>query len=385
MTTTQLAVLLGLGAGAGLLVLLRELVGRVGRLPHPVFTAQRLTGTAGPGADLTRVAATYAADVTWATDLRNPAGGAGPTAAETTRLGQPAGIARARLRNAAGVGRATGRRNAAAGVTTPTTQPNAVGVTTPTTHSNAARVDDDGLAGQLGRVVLRRAAGSSLLHVPYRDLALLRRSVAHFLGERAICAAVGLVLPTAASAALSIGGARLPFVVPAVTGLVTALLLSYLPLYTVADLARAKRAEFRRAMSTYVDLVALERAAGSGATQSLESAARIGESWAFQRVRDELAHARWAGVPAWEALRTVGRELRLPELTDTGDVMRMSARDGATVYDVLRTRASAMRSELLTSDQARAGSRTERATAPLAATAVVFMLLLAAPVAMRIG
>ncbi len=308
MTTTQLAVLLGLGVGVGLLVIWRELVGRVGRLPHPVYTAQRLTGTADPGAEL----ADLAADVD-----------------DVTVAG--------------------------------------------------------GLAARLGRAVLRRGAGWSLLHVPYRDLALLRRSVAQFLGERAICAAVGLVLPTAASVALAIAGLRLPFVVPTVTGLVTAVLLSYVPLFTVADLARGKRAEFRRAMATYVDLVALERAAGSGATQSLESAARIGRSWAFQRVRDELAHARWAGVPAWEALRTVGRDLRLPELTDTGDVMRMSAREGATVYDVLRTRASAMRSELLTSDQARAGSRTERATAPLAATAVVFMLLLAAPVAMRIG
>lgn len=308
MTTTQLAVLLGLGVGVGVLVIWRELVGRVGRLPHPVYAAQRLTGTADPGAEL----ADLAADV-------NDVTGAG------------------------------------------------------------------GFAGRLGRAVLRRGGGWSLLHVPYRDLALLRRSVARFLGERAICAAVGLVLPTAASVALAIAGVRLPFVVPAVSGLVAAVLLSYVPLYTVADLARAKRAEFRRAMATYVDLVALERAAGSGATQSLESAARIGRSWAFQRVRDELAHARWAGVPAWEALRTVGRDLRLPELTDTGDVMRMSAREGATVYDVLRTRASAMRSELLTRDQARAGSRTERATAPLAATAVVFMLLLAAPVAMRIG
>ncbi|TDD66988.1 hypothetical protein E1262_20410 [Jiangella aurantiaca] len=304
MTTTRLAVLLGLGGGAGLLVIIRELVGPVCRLPHPVDTARRLTGAADPSGDLAG-----------ATDL-------------------------------AGAG---------------------------------------GLAGRVGRVVLRRSAGSSVLHVPYRDLALLRRSAAQFLGERAIWAAIGLVLPTAATAALAIGGVWLPFVVPAVTGLVTAVLLSYLPPYTVADLARAKRAEFRRAMATYVDLVALERAAGSGATQSLESAARIGESWAFRRVRDELAHARWAGVPAWEALRAVGRELRLPELTDTGDVMRMSAREGATVYDVLRARASAMRSELLTTDQARAGSRTERATAPLAATAVVFMLILAAPVAMRIG
>ncbi|MBB5787453.1 type II secretion system F family protein [Jiangella mangrovi] len=298
MTATQLAILLGLGVGAGLLLVLHELAGRATRRPHPAHTAARLTAPADPGADL----------------------GGG-----------------------------------------------------------------DGVRGRVGRAVLRRGAGSSLLHVPHRDLALLRRSVAHFLGERALYAAVGLAVPTAATAALAVSGVGLPIAVPAIAGPIAAVALSFLPYHAVADLARAKRAEFRRAMATYIDLVALERAAGSGATQSLESAARIGESWAFQRLRDELAHASWAGVPAWEALRTVGRDLRLPELTDTGDVMRMSAREGATVYEVLRARASAMRNELLTSDQARAGARTERATAPLAATAVVFMLILAAPVAMRIG
>ncbi|PZF86507.1 hypothetical protein C1I92_01500 [Jiangella anatolica] len=257
-------------------------------------------------------------------------------------------------------------------------RPGAAGRFTPSART-------DRLTDNLGRLVLRRGLAASLLHVPYRDLALLRRSVAQFAGERALYAVVGLIAPTAAAAALAIAVVRLPFAVPAVAGLVAAVALSYLPLYTVADLARTKRMEFRRAMAAYVDLVALERAAGSGPTQALESAAGIGASWAFQRVRDELARARWAGVPAWEALRTVGRDLRLPELTDIGDVLRMSAREGATVYDVLRSRASAMRTQLLTGDQARAGARTERATAPLAATAVVFMLLLAAPVAMRIG
>lgn len=298
MSTTQLAILLGLGAGLGLLVVLAELVARPTRQPHPVHTARRLTGTADLVADLD--------------------GG-------------------------------------------------------------------DGWTGRVGRAVLRRGAGSSLLHVPHRDLALLRRSVPQFLGERALYGAIGLVVPTAGTAALAVSGVSLPFAVPAATGLLAAVALSYLPLYNVADLARTKRAEFRRAMTTYIDLVALERAAGAGTTQALESAARIGESWAFQRLRDELAHARWAGIPAWEALRTVGDDLRLPELAETGDVMRMSAREGATVYDVLRTRAAAMRSEILTADQARAGSRTERATAPLAATSVVFMLILAAPVAMQIG
>lgn len=299
MSTTQLATLLGVGAGLGLILICRELIARPTRQLHLTHTAMRLTGTGVVSADL-----------------------GGETHHYTDRL---------------------------------------------------------------GRIVLRRAAGWPLLHIPHRDLALLRKSVATFVGERAVHAAIGLALPAACTFALAMSGIRLPFTVPVGAGIVAAVAMSYIPLYNVASLARAKRAEFHRAMTSYIDLVALERAAGAGTTQALESAAQIGESWAFQRLREELAHARWAGIPAWDALRTVGEELRLPELTETGDVMRMSAREGATVYDILRARATAMRNEILTGDQARAGSRTERATAPLAATSVVFMLILATPVAMQIG
>jgi Flp pilus assembly protein TadB len=298
LSTIQLGVLLGLGAGIGLILIFRELLGRPTRQLHLAYVAARLVG---------------------AVPAVNDPG------------------------------------------------------------NNSSSYTD-----RLGRVVLRRAAGWPLLHIPHRDLALLRKSVTAFLGERALCALIGLVLPVAVTYAMAVAGLSIPVAIPVGAGIATAALMSYIPVYSAADLARAKRAEFRRAMTSYVDLVALERAAGAGTTQALESAASIGQSWCFQRLRDELAHARWAGIPAWDALRAVGHELRLPELADVGDVMRMSARDGASVYDVLRTRASAMRSELLTGDQARAGARTERATAPLAVTAVLFMLILATPMAMQI-
>ncbi|PSL05299.1 type II secretion system (T2SS) protein F [Haloactinopolyspora alba] len=297
-STVQLAILLGLGAGTGLILLFRELLGQRIRQPHAAHTAARLTATTSSTVDL---------------------------------------------------------------------------------------IGGDSRTDRLGRVVLRRTSGAALLHIPHRDLALLRTSVARYLGERALYGAIGLALPPACTLALAVNGVTLPLTVPAGVGLVTGAAMSYLPLYNVADLARTSRREFRRTMTSYVDLVALERAAGAGTTQALESAATIADSWAFQRLRDELAQARWAGTPAWDALRTVGDELRLPELAETADVMRLSAREGAAVYDILRVRASTMRNEILTGDHARAGARTERATAPLAATSVVFMLILAAPVAMQIG
>ncbi|WP_162452913.1 type II secretion system F family protein [Phytoactinopolyspora mesophila] len=197
-------------------------------------------------------------------------------------------------------------------------------------------------------------------------------------------ALVGLVTPPAAVLAVSLTGIGVPVVIPAVVGVGLGLAMSFLPYYNVADGAKRARAEFSRAMTCYIDLVALERAAGAGPVQALEHAAAVGDSWVFHRLRDELARSRYRGTSAWEALRAVGEELRLPELVQAGDVMRLAAVEGATVYDNLRARAHDMRNELLTQDKAAAGVRTERASAPVAMTTIVFLLIFATPLALTI-
>ncbi|NED96855.1 hypothetical protein G1H11_16230 [Phytoactinopolyspora alkaliphila] len=245
--------------------------------------------------------------------------------------------------------------------------------------------DGGGLSVGLGRLILRRGGSWSILRIPHRDLALLGMSVSRFLGERGLLALAGLASPTASAVGASLAGWTPPIAVPVAVSLLAATTLSFLPYYTVAQQASRARAEFARAMTCYVDLVALERAGGAGPVQSLEHAATVGDSWVFARLRDELARARYRGTPAWDALRNVGEELRLPQLVKTGDVMRLAGLEGATVYDNLRARAMDMRNELLTHDKAESGVRTERATAPVAVTSIVFLLILATPMALAIG
>lgn len=252
--------------------------------------------------------------------------------------------------------------------------------------AQVAYVDEDStdFTDRLGRAVLRHVGSWSLLRIPHRDLQLLRISVTQFLGEKVLLAFVGLFMPVAASMVASIVGLQLPFVFPAIASLALAVVLFFVPNWSLAEKASTARAEFARSMTCYVDLVALERAGGAGATQSLEDAATIGDSWVFQRLSEELDRARWNREPAWAALRTVGEELRLAELVKTADVMRLAGDQGATVYENLRARASEMRNEQLTSDKARAGARTERAVLPLAFTAIVFITMLVYPMAIQL-
>ncbi len=230
----------------------------------------------------------------------------------------------------------------------------------------------------LGRRLARRA-GSSLLRLPAAELALLRVAPVRFLGSKALLALVGLGFPPLAGLVLALLGLQLPVLVPAGVSVGLAAGLWLLPDTEVRRRAAAAREEFARAVTAYIDLTALERAAGSGATQALEHAASVGDSWVFVRLREELALARYAGTPPWDRLGELAAELAVPELADVADIMRISGEEGAAVYDTLRARSRGLRAALLSAEQAAANEQSERLVVPVAALGLVFLLLLGVP------
>ena len=236
----------------------------------------------------------------------------------------------------------------------------------------------------VGMRLAGRFGGRLLLRLPTRELALLRVPAHRFLGAKAVLAMVGLLFPPLAVLLLVLLGARLPVVVPAGASVLLAGVLGVLPDVELRRRAQAAREEFARAVTAYVDLTALERAAGSGATQALEHAAAVGDSWVFVRLREELARARYAGTPPWDRLGELGAELDVPELADIANIMRISGEEGAAVYETLRARSRGMRATLLSLQQTRANEQSERMVVPVAALGLVFLLILGVPAVARI-
>ena len=156
-----------------------------------------------------------------------------------------------------------------------------------------------------------------------------------FYGQKLLYAGFGLLFPIALTAMVTVIGAHPPVLVPAVASLVLAGTLSVIPNLNVSSDAAAAREQFTRALSAYIDLVALERLAGAGPRQAMESAAGIGDSWPFRRVAEELARSRWSGVPPWDALGRLATDLGLDSLGDLSDIMRLSGEQGAAVYQSL--------------------------------------------------
>ncbi|MGW2572693.1 type II secretion system F family protein [Streptomyces sp. NPDC001537] len=234
-----------------------------------------------------------------------------------------------------------------------------------------------------GRWLLARLERLPGVRVPTVNLALLGQGPGQFMLKKVALAGLGLLCPVIATIPWIIAGVGLPFYVPAGVGLLIAGLLFITPDLAVRDQAKRAREEFAHALSAYLDLVALKRAADAGPAEALEKAAEVGEGWPFLYLQGALRRARLEKIPPYQALTELAHEYDLPVLDDVADIMRGSATDGAAVYKALRARTTALNAELLADQAAEANTASEKMTAPGALLAVLVMLLMAFPAVIR--
>lgn len=237
---------------------------------------------------------------------------------------------------------------------------------------------------RLGLWAIKHVPGAAWGATPTKELALLRIPVQRHYGKKLFQAFVGLLIPPLLLALFTALGWGLPILLPAGASLALAAFLFFAPDLDVRADARRARTEFSRALGAYIDLVALERAGGSGPRQAMEVAAEIGDSWVFQRIGEELARSRWAGQAPWEALRALADELGLPELSDLADIVRLSGEEGAQIYQTLRARSEAMRTAMLNTELAKANAIGEKMSIPMSLLGVIFMAILVAPALLRV-
>ena len=216
------------------------------------------------------------------------------------------------------------------------------------------------------------------------DLDLIGDTADKLVLRKLAFALLGLVFPPVLAAAMAVIGLSLPLVIPGVASLGLAALLFLVPDVDVRRRATATRAEMRRAVCVYLELVALERVADAGTAEALHRAADVGDGRAFSLIRDALLRAQLTGTPPWQGLVRLADELRVPELGDVADIMRLSGEDGAAVYATLRARAVSLRTALLTDAAADANAASEHMIIPVALLGVTFMVLLGYPAFARI-
>ena len=182
--------------------------------------------------------------------------------------------------------------------------------------------------------------------------------------------------------ALSVA-AQVLYSLPLLLSLLISLLVAAVA-WLAPDSAARKRAtkartDFARAVAVFVELLASERGRNAQPTVALENAAAIGDTWAFQRIRQELVRARFTKVQPWTALETLATQLHVPELTDAARIMRLSGDNGASVYEPLRALGRNMRVRMLNAEAARENEASGRMKNIIMFIALMFTLIVLTP------
>ncbi|MGC5017311.1 type II secretion system F family protein [Micromonospora sp. DT47] len=214
---------------------------------------------------------------------------------------------------------------------------------------------------------------SRWLRPPHRQLALIDQTPEQYALSVLLSALVGLATPTVLAAVLFLAGAPLPVAVPVLGSVGMALVCALLAHRAVLGRADAAREEFRQAICTYLDLVALQLSAAHGPVQSLERAAAVCDGWVFDRIRESLRIAQMQMHSPWDELQELADRIGIAELGDVGAIMRSSGSEGAKVHETLRSRADSLRDQIRTDNLSRAEGVTSRLDIP--GSLLVFVLL----------
>jgi Flp pilus assembly protein TadB len=247
-----------------------------------------------------------------------------------------------------------------------------------------ARLDSAPVPGRRTSVSLRLAQHVSAelpwLPTPTADLALLGQDRDTWIASKITCGLLGLAVPPLLLELLALGGFGVNWQVPALASLACGVALFFAPDLVTKANAAERRTDFRHALTSYLDLVALERGAGAGPTEALEAAAEIGGGWAFGRIAAALDAARRAGDAPWTALARLARETGVSELADLADIAEVAGHEGAKILDTLAARAASMRGQAQAAERAKAGARSTTMVIPIALLGVGFLVLLIFPV-----
>lgn len=246
---------------------------------------------------------------------------------------------------------------------------------------------ESGLSGRVQSVMARLADRLEVLAADRgwelggmrADLNLMGRTRGAHLATKV---AVGLLLFALAPVVwtvLRIAGMSLPGAVPAFLALGLAAFGFFMPDLALKSEAATRRADFRRTVGVFLDLVAMNLAGGRGLPEALLAAATVSDHWTLVRIRQALANARLYGTTPWVALGDLGRDIGLEELQDLSGALSLAADDGAKIRSSLSARAATMRRKELTQAEGEEGEKSQSMLVAQMLISTAFLIFLAYP------
>lgn len=224
-----------------------------------------------------------------------------------------------------------------------------------------------------------RSVTDRLLASDERDLAVTGTSTSRYATEQITCAVVAFATPIAMFVVLGFGGVNLP--IPFVVLMSTVFGASGLqiPRLTLVQKARRARHDFRRSLSSYLDLVSIMLSGGAGIETALVAAARVGDGPTYHLISDALDVARSTRRSPWDVLAEEGRRIGVDELPELAATVKLGGEQGARMTSSLVAKAASLRQKHMAEVEAAANSSTERMGLPMVLMFVAFLVLLGYP------
>jgi tight adherence protein C len=179
-------------------------------------------------------------------------------------------------------------------------------------------------------------------------------------------------------------GIQIPLYAPLGASVLVAVFTMYMTHREVLTKAARARAEFTRAMCTYLGLSASQVLDGHGPMESLERSAEICHGWVFVRIRGALMRAQLMLMPPWDELKRLANEINVIELSDLADIMRTAGSEGANVAETLRARSDSLRDQIRAEALSEAEVRTSKLDIPASALILVLIVLIGYPFMARL-
>ena len=248
------------------------------------------------------------------------------------------------------------------------------------THADRA----DGISDFLGRTV-GASLGRILRNLGLRldslepDLRLVGRSLDQHLAQKVVLAFFGLALPAVVAAVWTVGGFSVPLTFPTGVGLVLGVFFFFAPDISLRSETEERRKAFKQALGSFLDLVVISLAGGSGVESALRDAAGVGRGWAFAQLRNALEVTALTGETPWAALARLGEEVGVTELVELSATVSLAGTEGARVRDSLAVKSASLRDHALAEAEAEAQSTTEKMALPVVLLFLGFLILIGYP------
>lgn len=238
---------------------------------------------------------------------------------------------------------------------------------------------------RIGRPLSRGPLGALVDHHLGAAIRLVGYTVPNVLGTVLLAVVVSAFAMTIAVAALIAAGLVAGSPLPWLLVPTAAVLFGWRVIADLRMRARRRKAELRRAVNDFVQLLAVALTTNRSVEDAVAFAADAGDGFGFELLRQTIDTAQPMGLSVWDALGAMADTYDLDQLRGLATSLQRQAGVGVSVAATIRTEASAMRARQLAEITDRADKANANLSLPTMGMVFGMVLFLAYPVMQQIS